>query len=214
MILTDEIKEKCTSLVRKVFKESERNKSDLQIPNREVNLSLSLSEDVSNSMNKLNKLHKAKKASIDLVDDLRKVSAEVGLISFGGKVRVEAPLTTDFTKVTNKISQFTAGGGTPFLRAMTVAQKEHFTRANGRKILVMDTDGKPSYKSQDRILSFGEELKQNDVRIITIGIGDKVNGNFLRKLASTPDDYYFAKAPKEIGDTFKEVTGTLVEQSV
>lgn len=213
MILSDEIKEKCNNMVDEIFGGANKEEPDLETVNREVNLSVSLIEDGSGSMSNSNKLHNAKKSSINLVDNLKKESVEVGLISFGGKVKVETPLTTNFEKVNDKIRQLTAGGRTPFMKAMIAAQEEHFSRANGRKILVLDTDGKPSYESQSKILDYGEVLKENKVRIITIGIGKDVNENFLRKLASSPEDYYFAEAPEDIGETFREVTGTLVEQS-
>lgn len=181
--------------------------------NPTARLSLSLVEDCSGSMDTEGKIDKAKKASIDLVDSLEDREVEIGLVSFGGRVDLETDLMQNFSQLKDAIRRLRAGGNTPFLKAMQVSISSHLEFANGERVLVMDTDGRPSFAGKDEILQLGTSLKEKGVRIVTIGIGEDVNSQFLRRLASTPEDYYFAQAPEDISGVFETVTGSLVRKA-
>lgn len=177
-----------------------------------MKLSISLVSDDSNST-KGRKLANVKSSSKDLVTNLEGHNVALGLVTFGNGVSVETPLTTDFEVIKERIHKMEASGKTPFYKAMQAAYEKHLSKAKQEKVLVIDTDGLPSYESESTILDLGDNLKKEGITIITIGIGEDVNSSFLRRLASTPEDYYFAKAPKDIGTVFSEVTGSLVKKT-
>lgn len=172
---------------------------------------VSLVKDTSGSMAG-EKIQEGKKSLLNLVDSLDDKNVALGLISFGSRVTLETDLTKNFREVRKSIKSLRAGGGTPLFEGIQLSKQEHLDRFDGQKILVIDTDGKPNSTGKDEILAYGQDIKDEGVQIITIGIGGDVNSSFLRRLASTPEDYYFAKAPKDIVDVIQIVTGSLVRK--
>jgi len=75
--------------------------------------------------------------------------------------------------------------------------------------MVIATDGQPTDTSEEDILEYANPIKKRGVWIITIGIGKDVNEDFLKKLASSPEDYHFAKASFELKNIYKEVANVL-----
>lgn len=171
----------------------------------------SLISDCSNSVSG-SKLAHIKDSSTNLVNDLEGTNTPIGLITFGRGVKVETPLTKKTERIKEKIRAMSASGGTPFYKAMLSSYDYHLKKATNERVMIIDTDGLPSFNSERTILNLGDKLKEDGITIITIGIGKDVNKSFLRKLASTPGDYYFAEAPKDIRKTFEEVTGSLVRK--
>lgn len=189
------------------------NKNKTPAAPKNVDLTVSLVLDISGSMSSSNKIGKAKEASLEMVNSLRDLSVALGLISFGNQVTLEADLTKDLGRIKSAIKHLNTSGGTPFYEALEFSKQEHLDKTKDESVLVVDTDGKPTTSSEQKILDLGYRIKDEGTKIITIGIGEHVNSSFLRKLASTPEDYHFAKAPDDIKEAFVEVTGLLVEKA-
>lgn len=170
--------------------------------------SISIIADCSESMSG-EKIMEAKKAIVTFLSRCP-VDVEIGLITFGGQVQVPAGLTYEHEDLQEIIEKLQTSGHTPFLEGLKQSYKSHIIESRTERHVVLFTDGKPTENSEYKILDYGEKVKQ-DAEIKTVGIGNKVNDKFLRRLASTDQDYYFAEAPEDITDTFSEVTGSLVK---
>lgn len=134
---------------------------------------------------------------------------EVGLTTFGSKVTVPAGLTYRHNKLAEITNNLTARGKTPFLRGLKASYENHVLKSKTNNSIVLFTDGKPTETKEAEILRYGDRIKKR-TEIITVGIGKKVNERFLRKLASSREDYYFAEAPKDIFPTITTAIGSLV----
>lgn len=160
-----------------------------------------------------NKIDQAKESTLNMLSSLEDSNVALGLVSFGKAVTLENSVTKNFRKIKESVEGLIARGGTPFYEAMALSKREHLNQTTGEKVLVVDTDGKPTSSCEEAILELGGQIKEEGTRIITIGIGGKVNSSFLRRLASTPEDYHFAKAPKDIRPTLETVTDSIVKKT-
>jgi len=93
------------------------------------------------------------------------------------------------------------------MNAIKVAY-EDFLKKKISPIMVIATDGQPTDAAEGEILDYTTSIK-NRVRIITIGIGKDISEAFLKKLASSPEDYHFAGASFELVRIYKEVADIL-----
>lgn len=201
-------------LLDEAFSEDLAGRSLPQLPVRsgdpDAVKSISIAADCSGSMSG-EKIKEAKKAIVTFLGRCP-VDVEVGLTTFGGQVQVPAGLTYEHQVLQEIIEKLQTSGGTPFLEGLQQSYRKHIAESKTDSYVVLFTDGKPTENSESKILNYGEKVKQ-DAEIKTVGIGNKVNDKFLRKLASTDQDYYFAEAPEDITDTFGEVTGSLVKKT-
>jgi len=55
--------------------------------------------------------------------------------------------------------------------------------------------------------------KQQNIRIIAIGVGDGVDSEYLKQIASTPEDYYFVKDSVQLESTFATIASRLATES-
>ncbi len=174
--------------------------------------SIVLATDGSGSMSG-RKIEDAKKATINFAHDVDLNRNELALVLYGhgwGGVKVVSEFCRDLKRIQNSVKGFYADDGTPFLKAMRVSYDNLLKSARGKPILVIITDGLPTDASPEEILKYGAQLKRNGVRIITVAIGRDADRDFLRKLASKPEDSYFAKYSGQLTQAYKEIASGLV----
>ncbi len=187
------------------------NTPTVQIPvsegDPEATISIPILIDKSGSMEGV-KMLQAKRAIISSLEECPD-NVEVGLTTFGLKVTVPAGLTYRHDKLKEITDNLTAKGKTPLLKGLEATYENHILKSKTNNSIVLFTDGKPTESSEADILRYGDRIKER-TEIITVGIGKKVNERFLRKLASSREDYYFAEAPKDIFPTITTAIGSLV----
>ena len=164
--------------------------------------------DISGSMSG-EKIEDAKRALIRFLKTIDLTKNKISIVTFGGSVRV-----TEFDQraeyLIKKINSFEAGGGTPLMAAISIGYKNLLKEgAEVKSAMVIATDGEPTDAEEDEILEYGKEIKVKGTRIVTIGIGTDCNKTFLRKLASSPEDYHFAKESFELEETYKKIANDL-----
>ena len=174
-------------------------------PNTYTKHSIMLLLDVSGSMSG-KKIEDAKEALIHFLGNINLPRNEVGLVAFGGGIKT-CELCRNNTRLEEKIIGFTANGDTPMMNAIKVAY-EDFLKKKISPVMVIATDGQPTDASEVEILKYATSIK-NRVRIITIGIGEHISADFLKELASSPEDYHFARASFELLKIYKEVADIL-----
>lgn len=170
--------------------------------------SISIVSDCSGSMEG-KKMDQAKKAMVASLDNCPE-DLEVGLVCFGGEVSVSAGLTYNHYELQETVRSLIAGGRTPLLKALEAAREKHIIKSHTETGLVIYTDGKPTEAGPKEILRYGKKLKSNGTTIVTVGIGEDVNESFLKSLASSRDDFYYAEAPEEVFSGITEAIGSLV----
>lgn len=195
-------------------------------------LSVVLTSDTSGSMSG-DKIKNSKQAQKDFIDQLPG-EAEVGLVSFGGQVNVTRDLTNNFSGLKRALDKTSANGGTPMLGGLRVSYellngeetdweiKDLFNPSRSAKIkpprgkenqaIVLSSDGKAA-SNASKIKKFGNQIKDQGVKMITIAIGSSAAKGLLRDLASSDEDFHEAEFSGELPDLYEQVaTGLIVAE--
>ncbi|MCF7889860.1 VWA domain-containing protein [Candidatus Bipolaricaulota bacterium] len=194
-------------------------------------LSVMLVSDTSGSMSG-KKIGNSIRAQKDFLYQLPPGS-EVGLVNFGGRVKLANKPTGNFTELNKALVNSSAGGGTPLYSALkmgfeVVTNKKTdwkisslFKAGEGqptkppptgsKKAIVLSTDGHATGKGTKKdIKSLGRKIKDKGIKLIAIAIGSKADRKLLKELASTYKDYHEAKFSGDLPDLYKEVASGLV----
>ena len=165
--------------------------------------------DTSGSMRFDNGLTDAISASKALFDEMIDLDVHrLSLIPFSDGAEVLSHLSHDRAALKSKVDYMSAGGGTNMIRALKAAYEELRDSQNER-VVIMVTDGYPN--STTGTLSYANELKNNNIRLIAIGAGSDIRFGFLRDLAS-PGDAYKIDNMSELRDTFKQVISKITQK--
>lgn len=153
----------------------------------------------------------AKKAAVRFLDDIGP-SAHVGLVSFGNpNAHIQMGLTQDFKKLRRAIESLDAKGGTPMAEAIALTRDQVLVNNENENVLVLLTDGMPNNSNNTR--REAELAKQQGIQMITIGVGNGVDSDYLKQVASTPKDYYFVEESVQLESTFTTIASRLVTES-
>ncbi|NJM52038.1 MAG: VWA domain-containing protein [Blastocatellia bacterium] len=121
--------------------------------------------DVSNSTQF--KISEIQNAAITFVNQLRQ-DDRVMVISFDEKVRVLAPPTNNRSVLTNAIRQINFGGGTSLYEAVSFTINQELRRIDGRKAIVLFTDGVDTTSRRATYQSTVKESEEIDAMIYPI----------------------------------------------
>jgi Mg-chelatase subunit ChlD len=162
--------------------------------------------DVSGSMFG-DKLDDAKESLINFIDNINLNEYEIGLIAFGGRIQ-SSKLSNDHLYLKRWINSYMADGATPLMEAIQTAHNKIKNKSNS--IMIIATDGQPTDANEGQILEYANKIKISGIRIIVIGIGDDVNKDFLKELASSLEDYHFAKESFKLKQIYQEVANDIL----
>lgn len=133
------------------------------------------------------RLSAVKKVVNDFIDG--RVGDRIGLILFGTKAYLNAPLTFDLTTVKQFLNESPigiAGGKTALGDAIGLATKRLVQQSKGDRILILLTDG-ANNTGRVAPLKAAQLASQADIRIHTIGVGSttlQLPGLFARRLVN------------------------------
>lgn len=188
----------------------------IELPNtgRDLMLSLDLSgsmqiRDMQVGNRTISRVEAVKAIASDFTE--RRVGDRVGLILFGSKAYVQAPLTFDITTVTQFIREAQlgfAGEDTAIGDSLGLAIKRLRDRPALSRVLILLTDGQDTASSVDPMEAAALAAQQN-VKVYTIGIsrnlgtnsarGGEVDEALLRAIAeATGGEYFRARDPREL----------------
>ncbi len=189
----------------------ERPKKDkvIAVKKPQLSYSIALLLDTSGSMWG-EKIQDAKEALHAFLETLDLDENEVALVNFGDEVTATDGLTQESNYIKKKIGALEANGGTPMMQAIKIAHEEVLKKGGAKPVMVIATDGIPTDSSEEEILDYAAPIKESGTWIITIGIGEDVNKEFLKRLASSPKDYHFAKESFKLKEIYKKVVSGLV----
>ncbi|MFD2672553.1 vWA domain-containing protein [Marinicrinis sediminis] len=170
----------------------------------------------------------AKESSNLLVDKFAStdLNDQIGVIKFSGSARVIQNLTTDFTKVREKINGLNTGGGTNIHHGLMVGydQIEDSTRS---PFIVLLTDGAATYyydkennqykhhrqRAKDAALDEAKDIGEKGVPIYPIAMavdGSDVDIDLLRSMAEETGGIFFEATDEEsLDQVFTELSEVL-----
>lgn len=145
------------------------------------------------------------------------------LITYATNASLVTELTTNHTGIADTISNLRISpaeetGSTNTGDAVKRIREELGSsrhNENARKVAILLTDGlatAPSTEAEAYALNEAEALKELDTIVFTVGLGERVNHEFLRSLASTPAHYYNAPTTGELDSIYRDITAAICEE--
>jgi len=151
-------------------------------------------------------LEKAKEACTMMVSSMIDLNIhKVGLVEFDSYANTLSYLSNDKDLLEKSILKLSCKGGTDIAEGLRVTRQEVLGRAENSKLAILVTDGG---SSEIPAISQSEMMKQENTRIVVIGVGHGVNERLLEKIAST-NDYYQINSIDELSNIFQKVSSSL-----
>ena len=125
----------------------------------------------------------------------------MGFITFDSSVKRLSPLTNKADRLESLLDDLRAGGVTDLLSALQVAE-ENLRASSNRKVIIIVTDGYPYPCDPYEVLRCANNLKNNSIRIVTIGAGSDIGEDFIRDISS-PGDAYKIDDMSKLQETFE-----------
>ena len=195
----------------------------------EIPTDVLLAIDVSGSMNSdqidpPEPLTAVKEAAASFVSRLGE-NDQVGIVIFATDASVSSPLSNNLAGASAMIGEIMIDakeeqGYTNTGRGLEVAAEElnsarHNTDA--RKVLVLLTDGlatAPGTAKESETFAFDatKMIKDSGVEIYTIGLGESLNMDFVRGVATSPTYAYQALTKEDVDSIYQTITSSLCEQ--
>jgi len=179
-------------------------------------------------------LIKAKQAAESFVDSLGSKN-QVGMISFATDISnpIDLNLVSNFDSAKKAIDSISIATSstqyTNIYAALHGAFQELVSaRANDdhSKIMILLTDGDATYPknpnshtesddikyAENVALGEASSIKQSGITIYTIGLGSDVNASFLKNIASTESDYYFAPTTSDLAKIYENISSDICNE--
>jgi Mg-chelatase subunit ChlD len=183
-----------------------------------IDLSGSMNDDGGNPPEPISSVLRAAEAFVSRL----KVGDQVGLVTYATDARVREQLTNDQLRVGNVVRSLSIAPsdevGSTNTGDSIIRSKEEFSSSrhnqNARKVLVLLTDGlanAPGDTAEEYAVEAAGSLKDTDVIVYTIGLGDRVNESFLRDIASSDEHYFRAAAVHTIDSIYRSITAAICE---
>jgi Mg-chelatase subunit ChlD/DNA-binding beta-propeller fold protein YncE len=155
--------------------------------------------DRSGSMVNDDKLGLASQAARDFVDGLDLTRHRIGVVSFGTQAGLDQTLTTDRASALAAIASLRGQGATDLAGAIDLTSRHlaQAARTDAVRVMLLMTDGRPTqappglgpYEATHLAAGWAQA---RGIQMFTIGLGEDVDAELLRLLASQPEDYFFA----------------------
>jgi Mg-chelatase subunit ChlD len=152
----------------------------------------------------------AKAAAMGFLDRLDPARDQSAVVSFSDTAALNQGLGAEIGPPRAAIGALTAGGGTNMADGLERGRAElagprH--RPASRPILVLLSDGRPTAGGDPLVPAAA--AKAAGMRLITIGLGNDVDPELLRAVASTAGDYFFAPDSSRLDTIFQQIAGLI-----
>lgn len=147
---------------------------------------------------------------------------QVSVVTFATEATTPLPLSSD-KAAANRLVQSLAidpeeergstNTGAAFGHAFRELSSDR-VNVDARKVMVVLTDGlatAPDEEPEQFALAGASVLKSLGTQVFSIGIGEQVNQDFVRQLASTENNAYFAITPQQIDTIYRTITDEICE---
>lgn len=148
---------------------------------------------------------------------------QVAVVTFATRAALTTQLTNLHGAVANAIQDLEIEpaeevGFTNTTAAFEVAMEELNSERhndNARRVLVLLTDGLPTAAGDEDVIALAEakaaELDENGIEVYAIGLGENVDQEFIRGIASATSTAYFAPTGADLDSIYAEITSSLCE---
>ncbi len=131
----------------------------------------------------------------------------LALYEFKKEAKKLVDFSTDHKAHHRKIGEMTAGGMTALFDCLFMGLRDLEHRPRGKKVLILFTDGQDNtYKAKEKARMIREAIataQNKEIVIFTIGLGDTVNRDMLRKMAEeTGGLSYFVNDSRKLPKNF------------
>lgn len=151
-----------------------------------------------------------------------KTHDQSGVVTYATGAQIAQPLTQDAAAVAELIGKLAIDpreetGNTntgEALKSITAALSSAAHNDNARKVAILLTDGlatAPGNDPEAYARTQAELLKKEGIQLFTVGLGESLNEEFLRELATTPDHYYRAPSLSEVDRIYGLITEAICE---
>lgn len=152
-----------------------------------------------------------------------KAHDQIGIVTFATNAQVVQTLSHEIQKaagivkklvISPKEQQGSTNTGDALKRIREeLGSERHSTEA--RKVAILLTDGLATAPKKDPEIYAQSEatlLKDMDVQLFTIGLGEKANETFLKNIASSESQYYKAPTINELNGIYSSITESICEE--
>ena len=178
-------------------------------PNNRPPLNLSISVDVSGSMNTGGKIDFVRNGLEQLVDGMRDID-KLALITYSDSARLIYPMAEvglRRAELRTMIRALTANGGTALHDGLKLAFEEGLKNRDGarqNRVLLL-SDGQPTVgiTATDAILAMSKGYNSEGVGLTTVGVGTDFNPVLMRGLSQQADgNFYFLENAAAVNEVF------------
>ncbi len=158
------------------------------------------------------KWHGAQQAAKEFIDQMNFAQDRVAVTLFSGGAQLQQALTQDAEVAKQAIDNGRPSGGTDIADGLERGGDELVAneRADVPRVLILLSDGG---SNKAAAIQAADAYKDAGIRIIAIGLGGDVEEDLLRDVANSPEDYYFAPDPSQLGDIYQPIARS-IQQSV
>lgn len=167
-------------------------------------IGLSAVLDTSGSMNSSGKLDAAKDVLSKFLGTMETAKDKGTFTTFNNGAKLQGTLTNNFGQLQSSVNSQKASGGTDMSSGIRTGAQSLTSFAAGPKIMIFVSDGFNNQGSVDPPVE-AQNAKNNGVRIITIGFSKDADRSMLRKIASTPSDYFDAANASDLKKVFEQI---------
>ena len=151
-------------------------------------------------------LEKAKEACTMMVSSMIDLNIHrVGLVEFDSYANTLSYLSNDRELLHKSILKLSCKGGTDIADGLRETRQEVLGRAKNSKLVILVTDGG---SSESPAISEASRLKEDNTRVVAIGVGHEVNERLLQNIASSTD-YYQIDSIDDLSNIFQKISSSL-----
>jgi Mg-chelatase subunit ChlD len=134
---------------------------------------------------------------------------EAAVIGFDAKARVAQSLTRDVSLVESGIARLASGAGTNIAGGLRAASEELDRRdATNYPVIVILTDGRASV-DPELVVPAASEAMTRGAAIFAIGLGQEIDRDQLRQVASRPEWYFESADGDDLAEIYRSVAVSL-----
>ena len=130
---------------------------------------------------------------------------KVGLVEFESHASTLSYLSNNQNSLKSAIAQLSCKGGTDIADGLRETRQKVLARAENSKLVILVTDGG---SSESPAVAQSETMKQENTRIVAIGVGHGVNERLLKQIASS-GDYYQIDSIDGLANIFQKISSSL-----
>jgi len=163
--------------------------------------------DVSGSMSG-SPLQEAQRSAIAFREKCDLTHMSVGVVAFGSTARTLVTANQDARKIDKAINDLTIEGSTNMAAGLREAMG-HLRQSEGKKFIVLLTDGSPDNSSA--ALQEAQGCREQGIEVIAVGTGG-ANVSFLQQISTSDQQAVFAGSGSLVG-TFSSIAQAITEGS-